>query len=105
MASFIVEGGHRLHGDIIPQGAKNEALEVIAATLLTEEEVIISNIPQILDVLNLIKLVEALGSEVKKLAPDTYSFRAKEIDLDFVRSTDFLERSRKLRGSVRVSCL
>ncbi|KXB37530.1 UDP-N-acetylglucosamine 1-carboxyvinyltransferase [Bacteroidales bacterium KA00251] len=100
MASFIVEGGHRLNGDIIPQGAKNEALEVIAATLLTEEEVIISNIPQILDVLNLIKLVEALGSEVKKLAPDTYSFRAKEIDLDFVRSTDFLERSRKLRGSV-----
>ncbi len=89
-----------MNGTLVPQGAKNEALQVIAATLLTEDEVVISNIPEILDVINLIKLVEAIGAEVKKLAPGTYSFRAKEINTDFVRSEEFLKRSRALRGSV-----
>lgn len=100
MASFIVEGGQPLRGEILPQGAKNEALEVIAATLLSEQEVVISNIPYILDVINLIKLVESIGSVVKELAPGVFSFQAKEINIDFIRSDEFLERSRKLRGSV-----
>lgn len=100
MASFVVEGGRRLQGSLKPQGAKNEALEVIAATLLTQEEVVISNIPQILDVLNLIKLLECIGVEVKKVSKDTYSFRAKEINVDFVKSDDFLLQSKALRGSV-----
>lgn len=100
MASFIVEGGHQLHGAITPQGAKNEALQVIAATLLTEERVEISNIPQILDVLNLIKLLADIGVVVEKLSPDTYSFEAKKLNLDFLRSDEFLRRSKTLRGSV-----
>ena len=71
MASFVIEGGHKLHGEIIPQGAKNEVLEVICATLLTDEEVIISNIPNILDVNNLIQLLRDMGVKVKKQNADT----------------------------------
>ena len=81
MESFIIEGGHRLSGTITPQGAKNEALEVICATLLTTEEVIIYNVPDILDVNNLIKLLQDIGVKVKKRAPNEYSFQADE-DLD-----------------------
>lgn len=100
MASFIIEGGCCLNGSITPQGAKNEALQVISATLLTREEVMIANVPEILDVVNLIKLVETMGVQVKRLAPNEYSFRAEEINLDFVRSEAFLKRSQALRGSV-----
>ena len=78
MESFIIEGGHRLSGTITPQGAKNEALEVICATLLTTEEVIIYNVPDILDVNNLIKLLQDIGVKVKKRAPNEYSFQADE---------------------------
>ena len=100
MASYIIEGGHRLHGEVTIQGAKNEALQVIAATLLTSEEVILENVPDILDVNNLIKLVELLGVEVTRLSHDSYRFRAQEIDLDFVDSPQFLHESKILRGSV-----
>ena len=82
MASYIIEGGHRLHGEVTIQGAKNEALQVIAATLLTSEEVILENVPDILDVNNLIKLVELLGVEVTRFSHDSYRFRAQEIDLE-----------------------
>lgn len=102
MASFVIEGGHRMQGELIPQGAKNEALQVISATLLTSEEVVISNIPNILDVNNLISLLIDLGVKVRKLAPDCYSFKAEDVNLDFAYSQEFLEKSSKLRGSVLV---
>ncbi len=100
MASFVIEGGHKLHGEIIPQGAKNEVLEVICATLLTDEEVIISNIPNILDVNNLIQLLRDMGVKVKKQNVDTYAFRADAVNFDYLESDDFLARCSRLRGSV-----
>ena len=100
MASFVIEGGYKLSGSLTPQGAKNEALQVIAATLLTDQEVRISNIPNILDVNNLINLIQCMGVEVHMLAPGGYSFRAASIDLDFVRSEQFQAKSRALRGSI-----
>ena len=100
MAVFKVEGGHRLSGEITPQGAKNEALQVICATLLTSEEVIIDNVPQILDVLQLIELLEAMGVEVHRLSEECYSFRAANISLDYLQSEDYRRRCTRLRGSV-----
>ena len=100
MASFIIEGGHRLKGEITPQGAKNEALEVIAATLLTAESVRITNIPNILDVNNLIRLMSDMGCLITKNAPGDFTFQAKELNLEYLRSTEFLSRCSKLRGSV-----
>ena len=89
MASFVIEGGHKLHGEIVPQGAKNEVLEVICATLLTDEEVIISNIPNILDVNNLIQLLRDMGVKVEKKDVDTYAFRADAINFDYLESDEF----------------
>lgn len=102
MASFVIEGGHRLNGEIIPQGAKNEALQVICATLLTEEEVIIENVPDILDVNNLIALLRDMGVTIKQLNPDTYSFQASEIDLEFTKTDDYLRQIAALRGSIMI---
>ena len=100
MASFIVEGGHQLHGEITPQGAKNEALQVICATLLTNEEVVINNIPNILDVNNLIDLLKYMGVKVKQLNKGSYSFCADNIDYGYTQSHEFVERCGALRGSV-----
>ena len=100
MASFIIEGGHRLEGTIVPQGAKNEALEVICATLLTAEEVRITNVPEILDVQHLIGLLRHLGVEVNRLAAGDYTFRADRVDLSYARSDDFMKECAALRGSV-----
>ena len=100
MESFIIEGGHRLSGTIAPQGAKNEALEVICATLLTTEEVIIRNIPNILDVNNLIKLLQDIGVKVKNLGANDFSFQADEVKLDYLESIDFVKKCSSLRGSV-----
>ena len=100
MESFIIEGGHRLSGTIAPQGAKNEALEVICATLLTTEEVIIRNIPNILDVNTLIKLLQDIGVKVKKLGTNDFSFQADEVKLDYLESIDFVKKCSSLRGSV-----
>ena len=100
MESFIIEGGHQLSGTITPQGAKNEALEVICASLLTSDEVTISNIPDILDVNNLIKLLTDIGVEVTRLGRNEYSFRAKDICLDFLESDEFIRKCSSLRGSV-----
>ena len=102
MSSFVVEGGNRLSGAIRPQGAKNEALQVISAVLLTKEEVVISNIPEILDVKNLILLLEGMGVEVKRLDKGVYSFKAENIDREYIESTDFVSKCAKLRGSVMV---
>lgn len=102
MASFIVEGGHKLHGSITPQGAKNEALQVLCAVLLTRETVVISNIPNILDVNNLIDLLQAMGVKVEKLSRGTYAFTASELDTAYLASADFLRKCAKLRGSVMI---
>lgn len=100
MASFVIEGGHRLHGEIVPQGAKNEVLQVLCAVLLTDEEVTVSNIPNILDVNNLIQLLRDMGVKVAKQGVDTYTFQADEINLSYLESEEFLTRCSKLRGSV-----
>ena len=100
MASFVIEGGHRLHGEITPQGAKNEVLQVLCAVLLTSEEVVVRNVPDILDVNNLIQLLREMGVKVVKLAWDTYSFKAEQVDLDYLQSNEFLDKCASLRGSV-----
>ena len=102
MASFIIEGGHRLSGEITPQGAKNEALQIICATLLTREEVNVYNVPDILDVNNLIQLLRDMGVEVQRSGENAYRFKAAEIDLDFLKSDQFLQRCASLRGSVMI---
>ncbi len=102
MSTYIVEGGHRLNGEITPQGAKNEALEVICATLLTDEKVTISNIPDILDVKNLIKLLSAMGVKVVWISEHECQFQADEINYDYVFSDDYLRQAQKLRGSVMI---
>lgn len=102
MASFIIEGGCRLKGEITPQGAKNEALQVICAVLLTPEEVIIENIPDILDVNNLISLLGDMGVKTSRLNENTWSFRADEVDLTYLESPEFLKKSASLRGSVMI---
>ena len=100
MASFIVEGNNPLHGEIIPQGAKNEALQVICATLLTTEEVVIENVPDILDVNNLIHLLQDMGVTVEHQGNHTYRFKAEHINTAFIESHDFMDKCAKLRGSV-----
>ena len=100
MSSFIIEGGHCLTGEIVPQGAKNEALEVICATLLTPEPVRIKNVPDISDVNHQIRLLEDLGVKVTRNAPGDYTFQADDVNLDYVQSDEFLSRCTKLRGSV-----
>jgi len=97
MASFVIEGGHKLCGDIHPQGAKNEVLQIICATLLTAEKVTVNNIPDILDVNNLIQL---MGVTVAKEGIDTYSFQAENVDLAYLESDEFLKKCSSLRGSV-----
>lgn len=100
MASFIIEGGRRLSGEIVPQGAKNEALQVICATLLTPEKVIVHNIPDILDVNNLILLLKEMGVKVDRPMPGTYSFQADDLNPDYLKTEVFLKKSASLRGSV-----
>lgn len=98
--AFEVTGGRRLSGEIIPQGAKNEALQVMCAVLLTEEKVVISNIPAIEDVHHLLHLLEGLGVAVEKLTENAYSFQASSIDLDFIHSEEFHRNAGRIRGSV-----
>jgi len=100
MSSFVIEGGRKLHGDITPQGAKNEALQVICAALLTPEEVIIKNIPDILDVNNLIELLSELGVKTRKLEAGVFSFKAEDVNIEFLQSKEFSKRASSLRGSV-----
>ncbi len=102
MASFEVKGGFSLNGEITPQGAKNEALEVLCAPLLTAEPVIIRNIPQIRDVLKLIELLQDLGVKVDKLNDNDYKFEAKNVKLDFLESEEFKQKGGALRGSVMI---
>ena len=102
MSKFIIEGGHRLQGEIEPQGAKNEALEVISSVLLTAEAVRISNIPEILDVRNLIALLQGMGVKVTRHEAGDYTFKADDIDTEYINGAEFVERCAALRGSVLV---
>ncbi len=103
MASFRIEGKRKLEGEIYPQGAKNEALQVICAVLLTSDEVTISNIPDILDVKNLIVLIENLGVRVNKINADTYSFKADNVNIAYTTTEEFYTQSASLRGSVMIA--
>ena len=100
MQSFIIEGGHPLSGTITPQGAKNEALQVICATLLSSEPVIIRNIPDILDVNNLIQLLQDIKVKVKRISRNDYQFQADSVDLAYLESDEFVRKCAALRGSV-----
>lgn len=102
MATFEVEGGAPLHGEITPQGAKNEALQILCATLLTPEKVTVRNVPAIVDVLQLIELLEKMGVKVGHPAEDTYTFEACEIDFGYLQSEDYRKRAARLRGSVMI---
>lgn len=102
MASFEIHGGKPLSGELTPQGAKNEALQVLCAPLLTSEKVTISNIPDIVDVNKLIGLLQAMGVKVEKVEKGTYLFQAKEVDLEYLKTEDFKKRASSLRGSVMI---
>ncbi len=102
MASFRVEGGHRLSGSIVPQGAKNEALQVVSAVLLTPEEVHLHKVPNIRDVNKLIELLADLGVEVTKTGPESYRFKAEHVQIDFLDTEDFKEKAASLRGSMMI---
>lgn len=102
MASFEIHGGKKLKGEVIPQGAKNEALQILCAVLLTPEKVTISNLPDIIDVNKLISLLQAMGVKIEKVEKGTYIFQAKDLDLDYLKSKDFKERASGLRGSVMI---
>jgi UDP-N-acetylglucosamine 1-carboxyvinyltransferase len=102
MASFEIYGGKPLKGEIIPQGAKNEALQVLCAPLLTSEKVTISNVPDIVDVNKLIALLQTMGVKVEKVEKGTYIFQAKEIDLSYLETEDFKKRASSLRGSIMI---
>lgn len=102
MASFKIEGGKKLKGEIIPQGAKNEALQVLCAVLLSPEKIVINNIPDILDVNNLIILLEKMGVKVIKNTTNSYTFEAKDIDLAYLETEEFYRQSASLRGSVMI---
>jgi UDP-N-acetylglucosamine 1-carboxyvinyltransferase len=102
MSKFLIEGGRKLRGEIEPQGAKNEALQIICATLLTSDRVIINNVPEIRDVSKLIDLIESLGVEVSRMGEGRVSFRAGNINIDYLNNTEYLKQSASLRGSVMV---
>lgn len=103
MSTFIIEGGHELSGSIIPQGAKNEALQILSAILLTEEAVHVENVPEILDVKNLIDLLKCMGVSVTRHSKGEYTFIAKDIDRNFTSSAEFVKKCAALRGSVMIS--
>ena len=100
MGSFRIEGGHKLKGEIVPQGAKNEAMQIICASLLTDEEVVIENLPNILDINNLIDLLKGMGVKVRRDTPDVVSLQASEIDFDYFQTEEVIQKASRLRGSV-----
>ena len=102
MSTFSIKGGVKLKGEVIPQGAKNEALQVICACLLTDKEIIIDNIPEIIDVLKLIDLLKSLGVQVKKIEKNKYSFKANKINIEYFQSDDFKLKGSSLRGSIMI---
>ncbi len=102
MASFEIHGGKSLKGELVPQGAKNEALQIVSAVLLSPEKITISNLPDIIDVNKLINLLQAMGVKVEKVERGTYIFQAKDVDLEYLKSEDFKTRASSLRGSIMI---
>ena len=102
MGKFVIQGGRKLKGEIIPQGAKNEALQVLCAVLLTNEPVVISNVPAIRDVHRLMEILSAIGVEITPLASDTFKFQAENINLDFLKSPEFIRLSGAIRASIMI---
>ena len=102
MGAFQIEGGHKLNGEIHPQGAKNEALQVICACLLTDQKIIIDNIPEIIDVKKLLDLLSSLGVSVNKISHNKYSLKADNVDLNYFKSPSFKEKGSGLRGSIMI---
>ena len=102
MSSFIIEGGHRLSGEIVPQGAKNEALQILSAVLLTDEPVTIANLPDIVDVNQLIDLLGAMGVKTQRRGPGTWRFQADDVNLDYLQTEEFRTKGAALRGSVMI---
>ena len=102
MSTFKIEGGHQLKGKIQPQGAKNEALQILCAVLLTDEEIKIDNIPDIIDVNKLITLLKKLGVKISKLGKGSYTFKADDVNLDYLESAEFKEDGKGLRGSIMI---
>lgn len=100
MGTFKIEGGHQLSGEITPQGAKNEALQILCAVLLTDEKVTINNIPDIVDVNKLIALLEDLGVKIQKKGKGSYTFKADDVNLEYLQSDQFKQDGRGLRGSI-----
>lgn len=100
MSTFIVEGGHPLNGEITPQGAKNEALQILCAVLLTKERVVVENVPDILDINNLIAMLKDMGVKVERLSKHSYAFEADRVDMDYISSPEFVKKAAALRGSV-----
>ena len=102
MSIFKIEGGHRLNGEIVPQGAKNEALQIVCATLLTASKITISNIPDIRDVNKLIFILGELGVKIEKLDRNTYTFQADDLNLNYLESLEFKKDGSSLRGSIMI---
>ncbi len=102
MSSFIIEGGKRLTGEVIPQGAKNEALQVLCAVLLTQQPVTITNLPDIVDVNKLIDLLASMGVKVQHNGPGAYCFQADEVNLDYLEKEEFRQKGGSLRGSTMI---
>ena len=102
MSRFIIEGGKKLHGELFPEGAKNEALQVICATLLTRETVTIENVPEILDVMKLISLLEGMGVKVGHPEKSTFTFCAEHINGDYFETEDYYKKATALRGSILI---
>ena len=102
MNSFEIHGGNRLKGELIPQGAKNEALQILCAVLLTKEKITISNLPDIQDINRLIELLQGMGVDVERINTDTYSFEAKTIDFDYLETKEFYQKANSLRGSIMI---
>ena len=100
MSSFRINGGNTLTGEINPQGAKNETLQILCAVLLTDDEITIENIPDIKDVNLLIDLLKGMGVKVDKINKSTYTFKSSKIDLSYTKTNDFFEKSSKIRGSI-----
>jgi UDP-N-acetylglucosamine 1-carboxyvinyltransferase len=98
MSSFRINGGKSLQGDLFPQGAKNEALQVLCACLLTDETITISNIPEIVDVINLMDILKGLGVEIEKIKPSVYQFKAQSVDLEYLNSHEFQKQRCKNQG-------
>lgn len=103
MSCFVIEGGHRLSGEIYPQGAKNEVLQILCAVLLTKDAVIVNNVPDILDVNNLIALLQDMGVKVEKLGAGRYRFCASDIDMQYLKTPEYLRRNAALRGSIMLT--